>query len=40
MVPVATKPFMNSIILSKMQRVSLHFFLLIPTKKLSTLLPV
>ncbi len=34
MVPVATKPFMNRVILPKMQRESLHFFLLI-TKKIS-----
>ncbi len=33
MVPVATKPFMNRVILPKMQRASLHFFLLI-TKKI------
>jgi hypothetical protein len=32
MVPVTTKPFMNNVVLSKMQRVSLHFFLLISTR--------
>ncbi len=34
MVPVTTKPFMNRGVLPKMQRESLHFFLLI-TKKIS-----
>lgn len=27
MVPVATKPYMNNVFLTKRQRVSLHFFI-------------
>ena len=39
-VPVTTKPYLNSVNFSVLQRVSLHFFLLIKKKLINILLPV